>query len=106
MNIEEAPVSKNNIAFLKAALREGVRVDGRRDVDARRMRFSFIENGSCEVLLGKTRVLCVVTGVVVDPYPDRPNDGMYTFDVVLSPMASAAFVKEVSSCGTKMIKSS
>ena len=31
---------------------------------------------------------------MVEPFPDRGNDGMYSFDVVLSPMGSSAFAKE------------
>ena len=38
---------------------------------------------------------CVITSEVVKPFPDRPTNGQYSFEVVLSPMADSAFAKEV-----------
>ena len=122
MNIEPRVVSKNERVFLTAALSKGLRLDGRRDVDCRPLSVAFIDNGNCEVQLGKTRVVCSISAegeprqrapafcrlffllflfslltreaAVVEPFPDRGNDGMYSFDVVLSPMGSSAFAKE------------
>lgn len=37
---------------------------------------------------------CIITADVVVPYGDRPTDGQYSFEVVLSPMADAAFKNE------------
>ena len=61
MNTEPRLVSKNERTFLSAALKQGLRLDGRRDVDSRPLSVIFIDNGNCEVLLGKTRVSCVVS---------------------------------------------
>ena len=60
----------------------------------RALRLSFVDNGSCEVQLGKTRVACVVSSSVFEPYHDRPNEGKFSFELVLSPMASSALPKE------------
>ncbi len=38
------------------AVAEGLRIDGRRDVDARNLVVSFVDNGNCEVQLGRTRL--------------------------------------------------
>ncbi len=38
---------------------------------------------------------CIITSEVVKPFPDRPTNGQYSFEVVLSPMADGAFAKEV-----------
>ena len=58
------------------------------------MKITFVDNGNCELLLGKTRVSCIVSASVVEPFPDKPNDGSYSFDVMLSPMASSSFPKD------------
>lgn len=44
-----------------------------------------------EVQLGHTRVMAVVVGELVAPFPDRPTEGFLNFNVELSPMASANF---------------
>lgn len=75
MNVEQHVVSKIERSFLvdacasgcargwavrlcsraRAAVAQGLRLDGRRDVDARPLRVTFLANGNCEVLLGPTR---------------------------------------------------
>ena len=58
-------------AFLQA-LREEVRIDGRRPTDYRKVSFQYtLDDSSCTVLLGQTRVLSVVTAALEAPYPDR-----------------------------------
>ena len=95
MNVEKRVVAKAERAFLhEAILGHGLRMDGRRDVDSRPLRISFADNGVCEVQLGRTRVLCVVSSKVVEPFADRGHDGTFEFQVNLSPMASSEFPKE------------
>ena len=54
------------------ALLEEVRIDGRRPLDYRKTSFQYtLDDKSCTVLLGQTRVLSVVTAELEAPYPDR-----------------------------------
>ena len=54
------------------ALLEEVRIDGRRPLDYRKVTFEYtLDDSSCIVLLGQTRVLSVVTASLEAPYPDR-----------------------------------
>lgn len=39
-------------------------------------------------------VECIITAEVAKPFPDRPTDGTFSFEVVMSPMADASFPKE------------
>lgn len=55
MNVELRTVSKNEKAFLLEAFAQGLRVDGRRDVDQREMTVNFVANGNCELQLGRTK---------------------------------------------------
>lgn len=50
-----------------------------------------LDDTSCTVLLGRTRVMTVITASLEAPYPDRPNEGSVRFNVEFSPMASPAF---------------
>jgi exosome complex component RRP45 len=54
------------------------------------------------VQLGQTRVLVVVSCEVVRPYPDRPTEGFFKFNISFSPMASPAFGGRVSSHGVEI----
>ena len=54
------------------ALHEEIRIDGRRPLDYRKVSFQYtLDDSSCTVLLGQTRVLSVVTAALEAPYPDR-----------------------------------
>jgi hypothetical protein len=44
-----------------------------------------------EVQLGRTRVSARIAAEIVQPFPDRPTEGMYLFHTELSPMASPYF---------------
>ena len=57
-------------AALPQALHEEVRVDGRAPGDYRKVAFEYtLDDSSCTVLLGQTRVLSVVTATLEAPYP-------------------------------------
>eukprot|EP00752_Nemacystus_decipiens_P009980 g8900.t1 len=94
MAIREGPwQSKNDHEFTLRALRSGRRADGRRLGDMRLLRMVFARaegQASAEIQLGRTRVLGVVTGEVVPPFPDRPTEGFLLFNVDLGPMAAAS----------------
>lgn len=92
--VREADIklSNNQKDFIVKALLEEVRIDGRRPLDYRRAVFQYtLDDSSCTVLLGQTRVLSVVTATLEAPYPDRPNEGSLRFNVEFSPMASPNF---------------
>lgn len=81
-------------AFIMKALSEGLRVDGRRTHELRPISIAFGTDGakgSVQVRLGETKVLAVATADLVEPYPDRPTEGVLQFFVELSAMASPAF---------------
>lgn len=64
---EGAWQSKNDHNFILRSLRNGRRIDGRRPGDMRLLRMVFARaegQASCEVQLGRTRVLAVVKGEV------------------------------------------
>ncbi|CAB1111060.1 unnamed protein product [Ectocarpus sp. CCAP 1310/34] len=94
MAIREGPwQSKNDYEFILRSLRGGRRVDGRELGDMRLLRMVFARaegQASAEIQLGRTRVLGVVTGEVVPPFPDRPMEGFLHFNVELGPMAAAS----------------
>lgn len=74
------------------ALKEGQRIDGRTPFELRAARFQFaLDDSSCTVLLGRTRVMAVVAATLEAPFADRHNEGTLRFNVEFSPMASPAF---------------
>jgi exosome complex component RRP45 len=72
-----------------------LRADGRRGTDVRKVRLQLgrWDNGA-EVTVqwgAGTRVTSLCTAELVPPSPDRPNEGMVSFTVDLSPMAAPSF---------------
>ncbi|CAK9877850.1 unnamed protein product [Sphagnum jensenii] len=84
-------MSINEKQFIEAALRENQRIDGRTPFDFRRLVINFSKDDSAEVQLGGTRVLAVVSAQLVQPYPDRPNEGTFAIFTEFSPMADPGF---------------
>ena len=87
-----ARIMQNRIYEL---LKQGRRIDGRTPYDIRpiSIEHSVVEkaDGSALVSVGGTKIL---TGIKVDlgtPYPDRPNEGVFTVNAELLPLASASF---------------
>lgn len=79
-------------SFVRGALGDQQRADGRRPVDQRTLRIQFpAGDGTAEVLIGKTRVLGVVTCELGAPFPDRASEGVLTINVEFSPMADPSF---------------
>ncbi|XP_039014285.1 exosome complex component RRP45B-like [Hibiscus syriacus] len=48
-------------------------------------------DGSSEVQLGQTLVMGIVTAQLVQPYKDRPKEGMLSIITEFSPMADPSF---------------
>ncbi|GAB5593540.1 3'-5'-exoribonuclease [Umbelopsis nana] len=90
--VREADPSLNEKQFVLNALKEGLRVDGRRPYDFRSLQISFLKDfGHVQVQLGRTRVSAKVSAEVVRPRPDKPTEGLLLFNTEISPMASPAF---------------
>ncbi|XP_058763079.1 exosome complex component RRP45A-like [Vicia villosa] len=82
----------NEKKFIESALLSEVRVDGRGPLDYRKLNIKFgRDNGSAEVQLGETRVMSFVSGQLVQPYRDRPNEGTFSIFTEFSPMADPSF---------------
>jgi len=87
------------------AIDKRMRADGRGLLEYRRMQMQLRRTvpsntfmttnikpqSECELQLGRTRVLAVVSGDVLPPFPDRPTEGFLQFNVELSPMAAHTF---------------
>ncbi|MFQ6659019.1 hypothetical protein Gotur_028070 [Gossypium turneri] len=111
----------NDKNFIKTALLSEIRIDGRKPFEYRKISIkfgrqvlaSFInvsiteptfthlymliimviyrEDGSSEVQLGQTRVMGMVTAQLVQPYRDRPKEGILSIFTEFSPMADPSF---------------
>lgn len=71
-----------------------LRVDGRAPETGRALNLALRRHegsASAELRLGRTRCLAEVSGELVQPFPDRPSEGMLQFNVEFSPMASEGF---------------
>ncbi|GLJ54182.1 hypothetical protein SUGI_1161340 [Cryptomeria japonica] len=85
-------LSVNEKKFILEALQLEQRIDGRRPFDFRRVSIKFgREDGAAEVQLGQTHVMGIVTGQVLRPYRDRPNEGTLSVFTEFSPMADPTF---------------
>lgn len=85
-------LTNNEKEFIKLALGQNTRIDGRRPLDIRPVAISFSssQHGVCEVKMGLTHVLAVTTCHVAEPLPERPNEGFLTIAVGMSTAAVGA----------------
>ncbi|XP_061374155.1 exosome complex component RRP45A-like [Gastrolobium bilobum] len=82
----------NEKRFIETALLSKVRVDGRGPLEYRNLTIKFGNNdGSSEVQLGGTHIMSFITGELVQPYRDRPNEGSLSIFTEFSPMADPSF---------------
>ncbi|CAO3679963.1 unnamed protein product [Umbelopsis vinacea] len=79
--VREADPSLNEKQFVLQALKEGLRVDGRRPYDFQSLQISSTQ----------FRVSAKVSAEVVRPRADKPTEGLLLFNTEISPMASPAF---------------
>jgi exosome complex component RRP45 len=85
-------VSTNEHDFVLEALKQGVRIDGRKFDEFRPVSITLgDEFGYVDVQLGKTHVVCRISSEIVVPYEDRPFEGLFTVSTEISPMASPMF---------------
>ncbi|KAN0026887.1 hypothetical protein ACTFIV_007878 [Dictyostelium citrinum] len=84
-------ISKNEKDFVLSSIEKFQRIDGRRVNDMRAIKIEFGKSyGMVEVQLGKTRVFTAITCDIVEPKPERPNEGFYVFNTDISPMSSVS----------------
>jgi len=92
---QELPLTANESQFIRAALAGGLRTDGRGLLELRQLQLrcgrADAEGGHVELSLGETRVLAVVACEAIEPFPDRPTEGFFAFNLEFSPMASPNF---------------
>ncbi|CAN1319011.1 Exosome complex component RRP45B [Linum perenne] len=82
----------NEKKFIETALASDLRIDGRNPLEYRKLTIKFgREDGSSEVQLGHTHVMGFVSGQLVQPYRDRPNEGTLSIFTEFSPMADPSF---------------
>ena len=76
-------------------LQQGKRLDGRRPDELRAVKIEtgLVEkaDGSALVSMGGTKILVGIKAEVGTPYPDRPNEGSFTVNAELLPLASTTF---------------
>lgn len=90
--MRETPLSNCEREFIKKAVADKKRIDGRQAYDYRHLKVSFgVERGCCQVEVGDTRVMAQVSCQVVEPKQARPADGTLFINVELSPMACPSF---------------
>ena len=90
--MKETPVSLCERTFLLEALSENKRLDGRGLLETRDLNISFgTDWGSCQVTLGRTRVIAQVSAQLTEPRLARPNEGILLVNVELSPIAAPKF---------------
>ncbi|MCS6785217.1 MAG: hypothetical protein NZ581_08505, partial [Candidatus Caldarchaeum sp.] len=85
-------IMKNKVYDL---LKLGKRIDERDPLQYREITLStkVVEkaDGSSLVSLGKTKILTGIKVEVGSPFPDRPNEGVFTVNAELLPLASKSF---------------
>ncbi|KAL1505040.1 hypothetical protein AB1Y20_017740 [Prymnesium parvum] len=85
-------MSSNERDFIARSMEADVRVDGRRRLDSRLLSMTANEEGNgIELGLGETKVLATASAELVEPFADRPAEGILQFFVDLSPMAAPDF---------------
>ena len=91
----EAVPSNNEREFVRAAIQEQTRLDGRALDDYRPISLTYPSDpntyGVATVSIGRTKVLANVSCEVTKSYADRKFDGIFTISTELSPMAWAGF---------------
>lgn len=94
-------VSSYENSFIRTALEQDVRLDGRkisdfRDVDVTLTRSEV--GSTSEVIIGLTRVICSIRGNIITPYPDRATEGVIQVSVKTSVGCIASGVNDLEIC--------
>ncbi|XP_076446479.1 exosome complex component RRP45-like [Babylonia areolata] len=90
--MRDFPLCNVEKEFLLGVIAENKRVDGRQPAEFRQIKIAFGKTfGTCEVTIGKTRVLAHVSGEISCPKARRPNEGVLHVNVDMSPMGHPTF---------------
>ncbi|GMG20814.1 unnamed protein product [Ambrosiozyma monospora] len=86
-------ISNNEKEFVLEALKQNLRLDGRKLLQMRDISIvvSKDEYGYVEVTMGKTKVGCRVTAEISKPYDERPFEGIFQISTEISPICSPFF---------------
>src|SRR5713226_96245 len=91
----QPPVAKLEQKTVVDLVTKGKRIDERGPEDYRNIQIQvgLIEkaNGSAQVYLGKSKVLCGIKIEAGNPFPDTPDEGVLTVNAELVPLASPLF---------------
>ncbi|CAI7618385.1 unnamed protein product [Penicillium bialowiezense] len=89
---KEAQLSIAERDFILEALRQDVRLDGRKADEYRPLNISFGEEyGHVNLQLGKTQLIVRISAEVTKPQDDRPFDGVFNINMELTNMGSPAW---------------
>jgi hypothetical protein len=69
---------RQSAVFIRQALGQGIRLDGRGPNEYREIEVSLSRaemSSTATVVIGNTRVVSVLSGEIIAPYPDRPTEG-------------------------------
>ena len=70
--------NQHSSVFIRQALGQGIRLDGRGPNEYREIEVSLSRSemsATATVAIGNTRVVSVLSGEIIAPYPDRPTEG-------------------------------
>ncbi|OWB77529.1 hypothetical protein B5S32_g1698 [[Candida] boidinii] len=86
-------ISTNERDFILEALKQGLRLDSRKLLQMRELDIKLDEKefGVVEISLGKTKLYIRVSSEIVQPYEDRPFEGIFQVSTEISPMAAPFF---------------
>lgn len=89
---KDIEISTSESAFIREALRQSLRLDGRKLDQFRDVKIEFgQEYGDVTVTMGKTLVHCRISCHITEPYEDRPFEGLFLISTEVSPMAGPQF---------------
>ncbi|AGO09866.1 AaceriAAL124Wp [[Ashbya] aceris (nom. inval.)] len=85
-------ISTSESAFILEALRQNLRLDGRKFDQFRDVEIELgSEYGDVTITMGKTKIHCRISAQISQPYEDRPFEGLFVISTEMSPMAGAQF---------------
>lgn len=95
LKLEEVLTSKIKEKDILRGISKGKRLDGRKPFEYRDIQVfpNLLDkaNASALVSLGDTKVLAGLTLEIGEPFPDRPEKGVFMTNIELSPLASPVF---------------
>ncbi|XP_011311379.1 exosome complex component rrp45 [Fopius arisanus] len=90
--MREIPLSRCEREFINSSVEQGIRLDGRQLLEARKVKLHFGGTwGRCLAALGQTQVIANVSCDIQPPRVSRPNEGMIHINVELTPLAAPYF---------------